>query len=85
MAKGTGLPLVPGLDDAISVPHTISYAIAYRRKIDSFNELPKEKQPPRNLWDKPFKLSEFIDHVFDEDFNKNGGKKFVEFDMDDIE
>jgi hypothetical protein len=84
MAKDTGLPLVPGLDAAISVPHTISYAVLYRRKINSFAELPEEKQPPRNLWDKPYKLSLFFDEVFE---RKNASKptKYIEFDFEDVE
>jgi hypothetical protein len=84
MAKDTGLPLVPGLDSAISVPHTISYAVLYRRKINSFAELPEDKQPPRNLWDKPYKLSLFFDEVFE----RKGESKptnYVDFNYEDVE
>ena len=83
MAKDTGLPLVPGLDTAISVPHTISYAVLYRRKINSFAELPEDKQPPRNLWDKPYKLSLFFDEVFET--SKSKPTKYIEFDFEDVE
>lgn len=84
MAKETGLPLMLGITEGITVPHTITYATLYRRKINSFGELPKDKQPPRNLWDKPYRLSEYLDEVFD---IKGGPKKseFIEFDEDDIE
>jgi len=58
--------------------------VLYRRKINSFAELPEDKQPPRNLWDKPYKLSLFFDEVFNTD---TGSKptKYLEFDMDDVE
>ena len=68
---------------AIDLPHTISYAILYRERIDSFNELPKEKRPPRNLWDKPFALSQFLDKIWDTK-DKNKGE-FIDFDEGDIE
>ena len=28
-------------------------------------ELPEDKRPPRNLWDKPYRLGLFLDEVFD--------------------
>lgn len=83
MAKDTGLPLMPTLNHALSVPHTVTYAVLYRRKINSFQELPEDKRPPRNLWDKPYKLSQFFDDVFDTGRDKE--LEFVEFDPEDVE
>jgi len=80
-----GLPLMPSLDmTAMEIPHTISYAILYREKINSFNELPKDKRPPRNLWDKPYKLQLFFDEVFDYGKDKSS-TEFIEFDLDEVE
>lgn len=67
----------------MDLPHTLTQAIMYRAKLDSLNELPKEKQPPRNLWDKPFALDEFLDHVWDSDSDKE--KSYVEVDLEDVE
>lgn len=52
-------------------------------KIDSFNELPKDKRPPRDLWNKPYKLEQFLDTIWTKDSDK--GKEFVDFDEDEIE
>ena len=83
-SKAIGLPLTKNLEDAIDLPHTISFAVTYRERINSFRELPKEKQPPRNLWDKPYKLSLFLDSIFEV---KGGPKKtdYIEFDTEDVE
>lgn len=77
------LPLVEGLDTSENLPHTISEAILYRLRIDSFNELPKDKRPPRDLWTKPHKLEEFLDAVFDVKNNKKS--EFVDLDLEDVE
>jgi hypothetical protein len=53
-------------------------------KIDSFNELPKDKKPPRDLWDKQYKLDEFFDEVFE--LNKGKPKKtFIEYNSEEVE
>lgn len=65
--KITGIPLAEGLENTIDLPHSISYAILYRERIDSFNELPKDKRPRRHLWDKPFALSEYLDTIWEKD------------------
>lgn len=52
-------------------------------KIDSFNELPKDKRPPRDLWSKPYKLEKFLDTVFDT--KKEKGDEFIDFDEEEIE
>jgi hypothetical protein len=36
------------------------------------------------LWDKPFKLEEFFDHLWDKDEEKPS-KSFIEFDIEDVE
>jgi len=81
------MPLAEGLDSVEDLPHTIVFAIMYRARIDSFGNLPKDKQPPRDLWDKPWRLSKFLDTVWD----KEGPSKdrnvteMYEFDMEDVE
>jgi hypothetical protein len=79
------VPLVEGLSDATDLPHTVSYVTMYRLRLNSFNELPKDKQPPRNLWDKPHKLDKFLDKVFDKDDSTGKGKTYIEYDPEDIE
>jgi hypothetical protein len=66
------------------MPDIISYAIQYRARIDSFNELTKDKRPPRNLWDKPHQLEEYFDHVFDSD-SGGGTKTYLEYDPNEVE
>jgi hypothetical protein len=82
--KYAGIPLAEGLESALDIPYTISYAIIYRAKINSLNELPKDKRPPRDLWDKPHKLSEFLDHVWD-DKKEKGTKEYFEVNLEDVE
>lgn len=84
--KVTGIPLAEGLEHVVDLPHTITYAINYRTKINSLQELPKDMQPPRNLWDKPYLLSEFLDEKFSD--KGTGSKKatnFIEYDFEDVE
>jgi hypothetical protein len=75
-----------GLDSVTDLPHTISFAITYRTKINSFFELPKDKQPPRNLWDKPYKLSEYLEKLFaSKGKEKNRSETYIEYDAEDVE
>lgn len=84
LAEKLRLPLIDGLDlNSDDFPHTITSAIVYRMRIDSFNELPKEKRPPRDLWSKPYKLELFLDKVWGKDDKKE--TEFIEFDEDEIE
>lgn len=79
-----GIPIIEGVKmNADDLPHTISSAIMYRLKIDSFNELPKDKRPPRDLWNKPYKLEEYLDTVFDS--KKEKETEFISFDEEDVE
>lgn len=80
------MPIAEGLNYATELPHTISLAVTYRARINSFYELPKDKQPPRDLWDKPWRLEQFFDEVFE----TRGGSKsknttYVEYDIEDVE
>jgi hypothetical protein len=64
------------------MPYPIAYAILHRAKIESFNELPKDKRPPRDLWSKPFKLEAFFDEVFK---RTDGQKEYVDLDLEEVE
>ena len=64
------------------LPHTITSAVLYRLRIDSFNELPKDKRPPRDLWSKPYKLEKYLDEVFGAPKEKT---EFIDVDEDDLE
>jgi len=85
ITKTTRLPLDEGLENAADLPHTISLAITYRERINSFYELPKDKRPPRDLWDKPHRLDDFFEEIFS---SKGGGNKshtYVEYDNEEVE
>jgi len=84
MSKALGIPLVEGLTTADNMPHPISFAVMYRERIDSFRELPKDKRPPRNLWNKPYRLEQWFDEVFDRKDNTTKNE-FVEFDDSEVE
>lgn len=83
LLKITGIPLASDLP-LEDMPHTLSYALLYRSRIDSFQELPSDKRPPRNLWDKPSRLSEFFDKVFKLK-DSNESKDYIDFDTEDVE
>ena len=85
MAKETGLPIAEGLDAANELPHTISFAVMYRVRIDSFNELPKDKRPPRDLWDKPYRLSKFLVNVWKSDKDPTKETEFIDLDDEEPE
>lgn len=70
IAKSLGQPIHRSLRGLSEYPYTISFAIKKRLQYDSFLELPKEKQPPDNIWDRPEELEEWFDKVF-----KTTGKK----------
>jgi len=44
-------------------PYTISFCIKKSLQIDSFNELPKGKRPPKSLWDNDEELEEWFEDV----------------------
>lgn len=84
LSKELAIPLIEGVKTADDMPYTISNAVLYRARINSFQELPKDKRPPRNLWDKTHKLDEFFEDVFD--IKSNGREtEFIEFDENEVE
>lgn len=56
----------------------------YTSKINSFNELTEDKQPPRGIWDKPSRLKEFFDEVFKTKSDKRNSMS-IEFDPEEVE
>jgi len=50
-------------------------------QIDSFMELPKEKRPPKDMWNKQEELDDWFDRVFDRKDNSSG----LSFMIDDVE
>jgi hypothetical protein len=56
----------------------------YRTKVNSLEELPKDKRPPQDLWGKSYKLEQFIERVFSSD-SKKPDSQFVDFDFEDVE
>ena len=83
ITKTTGLPLAEGLENATDLPHTISLAVTYRTRINSFYELPKDKRPPRDLWDKPHQLDEFFEQVFKTEGNKSA--TYINYNQEEVE
>lgn len=70
----------------MDLPHTLSFAVLYRKRIDSFGQLPKDKRPPRNLWDKPVRLEEYLEKVWDTDSTKDKGSiEYLDFDDEEVE
>jgi hypothetical protein len=83
--KVAGIPLAEGLESVQDLPHTLTQAIMYRAKLDSLQELPEDKRPPRNLWDKPYALKDHLDTMWDTDKKGKGGKDYLELDYKDVE
>ena len=84
-SKATGLPLADGLGDCMDVPYSISLAVTYRDKINSIMELPEDKRPPRDLWDKPSRLNDFLDEVFERKKGRETTTKYIDFSDEDVE
>ena len=82
--KETGIPFAEDIFTAIDLPHTLTFAIAYRARINSFSELPKDKRPPRDLWDKPSRLTEFMDSIWDTK-QANQSKQYVDINLEEVE
>lgn len=66
------------------MPYPIAFAILYRARINSFDDLPKEKKPPRDLWNKPHKLEKFFDEIFERK-GKGEETQFIEFNEEEVE
>lgn len=77
------MPLMEGLNTASDLPYPISQAILYRNRIDSFNELPEDKRPARDLWNKPHKLSLWFDEVFERKDSKK--TEWINLDESEVE
>lgn len=75
IVKDLNYPLHNSLLDlaVFDYPHTINYVIKRRMQLDSYLELPEDKRPPRDIWDKPSELREWFDRAF------SGGERQTEF------
>lgn len=82
--KVAGIPIAEGITAVEDLPHTLTQAIMYRAKIDGLMELPKDKQPPRNLWDKPHRLNDYLDDVWDTKKDR-GGKDYYDINLEEVE
>jgi hypothetical protein len=58
-----GQPLDTRLMGINDYPYTISYVIRKALQIESFNELPKKKRPPENIWDNGAELELWIENL----------------------
>lgn len=86
VSEATGIPLLEGWTSGIDLPHTITTAVTYRLRINSLMELSKDKRPPRDLWDKPFRLNEFLDEILNRGNKGNNTKtQSVDFDPEEVE
>lgn len=65
VAKALQIPLDSKIKDLTKLPYTISFVIRKRIQLDSFNELPKEKQPPEHMvwYGTPEELNDWIERV----------------------
>ncbi len=54
-------------------PYSINFVIRRRMQIDGYLELPKEKQPPKDIYDKPSELEEWFSRIY--------GDKQTEFNL----
>lgn len=66
IVQNSGITFDMLFKDVDSVPYTFSYLIRKRMQIDSWMELPKEKRPPRLIWDNAGELEEWFDRIFDD-------------------
>lgn len=57
----------------------------YKKRVESFNELPKDKRPPRYMWDRAHELGEFLEHVWDTDKKNTKENVFYEYSPEDVE
>ncbi len=48
-----------------NMPYTWAYTIRKQEQLDSFQELPKDKVPPRSIWHNDYKLAKWFETVFD--------------------
>jgi len=80
IANALKQPIHPSLLYTAEYPHTISFCCRKQMQIDSFMELPKEKRPPKSIWNDSDKLENWFDRVFERGESAN-----LEFDISEIE
>lgn len=90
MVSITGLPVAEGIKSVEDLPHTLSFALQYRSGINGLRQsLTEDEQPPRNLWDKPHRLKEYLDELKEDRAagKKRGpkGKTYIDFNEEDVE
>ena len=79
------IPLHENLPTADDMPWTISFVLRKRMQLDTYQQLPKEKQPPDEMiW---WGTSEDIDEWFDKVYKRKGEKDDIvmEFDPSEME
>jgi len=54
-------------------PYSIQFLIHKRMQVESWYELPKEKQPPQDIWFKPKELEDWFERIY--------GDKQTEFEF----
>lgn len=79
----TGLPFAEGLETCVDLPHTITAAIAHRAQMDSIFEIPKDKRPPRGIWEKSYRLEKWMDEVYGAGAHKRDN--YTTIDLKDVE
>ena len=84
ISKNLGQPIHRSLYGVSEYPYTISFALKKRFQYDSFLELPKEKQPPDDMWDNPEKLEDWFNKVFKQPGHKKPQEEFF-IDINDVE
>lgn len=85
IAKDTGTALHSSLKNVVDFPHTITSAIALRRRYDSFYELPEI--PPEEWWDFPHLIRRHIDKLYPSSKNRDNivTDDSISLDLSDIE
>jgi hypothetical protein len=60
-------------------PYSIQFVIHKRMQVESWLELPEDKQPPKDIWYKPSELKEWFDRVYGKESTQ------IEFKIDERE
>lgn len=79
MSENLGVPLDKSLREIKDIPYTLSFCIKKSKQIDSFFELPKDKQPPESIWDDSQELKYWFDNLYNNEPNQ------LEFDLGEVE
>lgn len=70
---------------AYNLPYTLAYAFRKQAQLDSFDELPKDKRPPRSIWHNEYRLTEWFDEVFSTDSSSFSGPSELVFNLNEVE